>query len=484
MYTIGLDIGTQSAKVIVCAADGKIIAQSSEKFENINISKLLDGWFEQDPYCWWLVSVKCLREVIEEMSRLGIKADQITAIAVDSTSGTVVPADANGKPLYPALMYNDSRSAAEAEECNSAGHKLIQKLGYRFASSFALPKILWVKHNKPDLFNKTDCFIHAADYIVGRLSGNHRVSDTSNALKTGYDLVDKKWPDFIESKLDIPLSKLPDVVDPGNKIGAVTEECAAETGLHAGTAVIAGVTDGTAGFLASGAAKVGDWNTTIGTTLVIRGVSKGLINDPLGRIYCHAHPQGFWLPGGASNVGAECIAKLFHGKDLDEMNAKANTIAPSSVIVFPLIRRGERLPFINHDAEGFVIGEPKDEYELYTAYLQGVGFVERWCYDLMNELGAAAGDVICSTGGGARSNTWMQIRADILNKSTTRPVSTECAVGTAVVAASKTLYDNLESAGTAMIKISEQVGPNKLNVNKYEDIYLAFREECTLRGYI
>jgi xylulokinase len=484
MYVLGLDVGTQGARAVICDRDGSIIAQAVEPFASPESIELLPpGYAEQDPANWWEAASSCLRGVVEELGEAGLSARDIKAIAVDSTSGTIVPLDKSGAPLRPAIMYNDARATAEAEECNSAGKALTEKLGYRFTSAFALPKILWVKRSEPAVFEQTSGFAHAADFIVSRLTGSFRVSDTSNALKTGYDLLDRRWPEFIQSDFGIPLFLLPQVVSPGLTIGVVSEDAARETGLAPGTPVVAGVTDGTAGFLASGAVKVGDWNSTIGTTLVVRSVSTHLIKDPQGRIYCHAHPEGCWLPGGASNVGAECLAKLFHGRNLDEMNGYVPQYSPTSLIVYPLVRTGERLPFVNPNAEGFIMGEPRDSRDLYTAYLEGVGYVERWCLDLLSELGAEVGDTVYTTGGGAKSPEWMQVRSSILNRRVVRPQITECAVGTAAVAASKVLFTDLTSAVQAMVKPGEMVEPDPFKVDVYEERYRAFREACARRGY-
>ncbi|MDI6828371.1 MAG: FGGY family carbohydrate kinase [Armatimonadota bacterium] len=485
MYVLGLDVGTQGARALVLDAEGEVLAQASQPFDtSANLELLPPGWVEQHPHEWWNAAVICLRKVADDLKLCGRDPRGIKAIAVDSTSGTIIPLDRNGEPLCPAIMYNDARSVVEADECNSAGSILVEKLGYKFSSAFALPKILWIKKNRQEIFEKASVFAHAVDFIVSKLTGNFRMSDTSNALKTGYDLVDRCWPSFIEKDLCIPLDKLPQIVSPGLVIGQVTEKASRETGIPSGTPVVAGVTDGTAGFLASGAVKVGDWNTTIGTTMVMRGVSTNLIKDPLGRIYCHAHPEGYWLPGGASNVGAECLDKLFSGKNLSELDAYVPQYAPTSLIVYPLVRKGERLPFVNPEAEGFILGQPRDSRDLYAAYLEGVGFVERWCFEIFAELGAEIGNTVYTTGGGAKSVEWMQVRANILNRNVVRPGLTECAVGAAVVAASKTLFENLEWAASAMVKPGEAVEPDPKKVELYDINYRVFREACASRGYI
>ena len=484
MYVAGLDVGTQGARALVCDAEGKIVVQAAQSFGSPESIELLPpGHVEQDPSSWWDAASACLRTMVNDLREKGLTPQEVQAIAVDSTSGTIVPMDRFGMALRPAIMYNDTRAVAEADECNSAGTDLTRKLGYKFSPSFSLPKILWIKRNEGEVFEQTACFSHAADYVVSRLTGNFRVSDTSNALKTGYDLIDRRWPEFVGSALGIPAHKLPQVVSPGLTIGKVSEVGARETGLALGTPVVAGVTDGTAGFLASGAVRVGDWNTTVGTTLVLRGASADLIEDPQGRIYCHAHPQGYWLPGGASNAGAECLTKLFQGKNLDELNAYVPRYSPTSLVVYPLVRAGERLPFVNPDAEGFIIGEPRDSRDLYAAHLEGIGFVERWCFELLAELGAEIGDTIYTTGGGAKSPEWMQVRANILNRRVVRPQCTDCAMGTAAVAASKTLFSDLESAVRALVKPGESIEPDPAKLDAYSERYAAFRNACARRGY-
>lgn len=483
MYVMGIDVGTQGVRAVVCDAEGQITAQTSRGFAApARVELLPPGWSEQNPADWWEACKQSLRQVMSHLRNRGLSPDDIISIAVDSTSGTLVIVDSTGVPLRPAIMYNDTRAVSEARECNSAGDELIERMGYSFSTGFALPKMVWVRRNEPEVFKKA-VFVHAADYIVGMITGSFGISDTSNALKTGYDLVEGRWPSFIESELGVSSAKLPEVVSPGTLIGTVNEECSRTTGLSKGTRVVAGVTDGTAGFLSSGAVRVGDWSTTLGTTLVIRGVSSRVIKDTQGRIYCHAHPDGWWLPGGASNCGAEFVEKLFHGRDLSKLNAYVPQYSPTALLVYPLVRRGERLPFIDPDAEGFIVGEPRDSRELYASYLEGVAYVERWCYELVEGLGVEMGDTIYTTGGGARSLEWLQVRADVLKKRLVRPVAMECAIGAAVVAASKMLYDGLESAVSGMIHPGVEVDPNPTRIDVYEQCYGAFRSTCGQKGY-
>jgi sugar (pentulose or hexulose) kinase len=482
MLFLGVDLGTQAVKVIAADESGRVVASASQPLAPPPTG-LPPGWAEQDPHDWWRATGDCLREATTALREAGRDPREIRALAVDSTSGTVVPVDAAGDPVGRAIMYHDNRCAAEAEELNEVAADLIAKLGYRFSFSFALAKILWVKRHEPDRFQRTARFRHAADFIAERLVGGPAMTDTSNALKTGYDLVDGGWPASTFAALDLPLDRFPEVARPGDRIGVVSAAAAAATGLAAGTEVVGGATDGTASFIASGAVAPGEWNSTLGTTLVVRGVSRVLVKDPLGRIYCHAHPMGYWLPGGASSTGGECLKRFFAGENWARLDREALACAPTPLLVYPLARIGERLPFHDPQATGFTVGEPRDTAEWYAAHLEGVGFVERWIYEVLAGLGAEVEGPILATGGGARSEPWLAIRAAILDRALRRPRETEAAFGSCIIAASKTAYANLEAATRAMVGHDLEVEPEPRLAAAYAERYQAFRDACRERGY-
>lgn len=508
MYFLGIDVGTQGARAVVADRFGNVAAEAKEEFPAGGLTwgseegmgrgrheaggreaaergggALPDGWFEQPAGAWWEATRVCLGRISLALKERGIAPERLKAVAVTSTSGTIVPVDRHLRPLRPAIMYNDSRAREEAKVVQAAGAHIAEKLGYRFGSSFALPRILWLKRHEPGVFSQAAYFLHAADYIVANLLGGRVVTDYSNSLKTGYDLVDNMWPGFIEETLGIPLSKLPEVVAPGTILGRVSAKCAADTGLSTETLVVAGMTDGCAAQVAAGAMNLNDWNTTIGTTLVIKGVTSSLLKDPEGRIYSHKHPEGYWMPGGASNTGGECLEKEFHGLDYDDLNRQVPGVIPTGIIVFPLKRIGERFPFVHPDATGFVVGEPRSQAELYAGYLEGVGYVERLAYDMLEGLGANIGEKIYTTGGATKSKEWLQIRASILNRALVKPRHTGSDMGMAIVAASKTAYADICEATRNMVQVEATVEPRAELVDAYSERYGAFRRECARRGY-
>ncbi|KHO61416.1 pentulose/hexulose kinase [Thermoanaerobacter sp. YS13] len=482
MIFIGIDIGTQGIKTIAVTEKGEKISFINKKLTEI--SNLKEGWKEQNPLEWEETLKISLKEISKDIIRQGYKLSEIRAISVDGTSGTILAIDRENTPLMNAIMYNDSRATGEAEKIKEIAMKFSKKVGYTFNSSFTLPKILWIKNNLPDIYSKTTKFVHQTDFIIGILTGIYNITDHSNALKTGFDLVDYKWPEFIYKDLQIDIKKLPDVVKPGSKISTLSKEIAEETGLLKNTIVVAGMTDGCAGQIASGAVKEGEWNSILGTTLVIKGITKDLIIDPKGRVYSHLHPEGLWMPGGASNTGGECLEKVFPSIDFQRWNQEAEKYLPSSLVIYPLVRKGERFPFIDSDAEGFIRGYYQNEYELYLGYLEGVGLIERLCYNVVGSLGASINEKIFVTGGAAKSELWLKIRASILNKKLVVPEISEPSMGSAIIAASKTFYNDIFDAASNMVRLKKIVEPESKLVKVYDEKYHEFIRLMKEKGYI
>ncbi|MDN5313406.1 MAG: D-ribulokinase [Thermoanaerobacteraceae bacterium] len=482
MIIIGIDVGTQGIRTIAADEKGNVIAIFHEDLQP-SVSPH-EGFKEQNPKDWKITFDKCFKKLVDGIKAQNYTTSEIVVISVDGTSGTVLPVDENNIPLTKAIMYNDSRAQEETRVIKEVTHDFSEKVGYGFNSSFALPKILWIKNKMPEVYKKTRKFIHQTDYIVGLLTGVYDITDHSNALKTGFDLIDYQWPEDIFQELGLDLNKFPKVIRPGEYIARVSRKAAEEYGLATNTVVVGGLTDGCAGQMASGAVKEGAWNTILGTTLVIKGITRDLIKDKQGRIYSHLHPEGLWMPGGASNTGGECLEKVFPGINYKEWDLKAEQYFPTNLVVYPLVKKGERFPFINPNAEGFVIGNPIDDTELYAGYLEGVGLCERLCYETLNKMGARVFDEIYVTGGGTKSNIWMKVRASILNKTLLKPQISDPCMGTAVIAASKTIYSDVMEAAANMIKSSEIILPNQNLVKAYEEKYNRFKELMVERGYI
>jgi sugar (pentulose or hexulose) kinase len=379
-------------------------------------------------------------------------------------------------------MYSDTRSAVQAEHCASVANAKVQHGFTSFNSSCGLPKIVWYTAHFPDKSAEIKLWIHAADYITGKLSGVFGITDYTNALKTGFDLSNLCWPEYITSELGIKKEWLQKTVPSGTVIGKINKAAAVETGLPEQVLVTAGITDGCASQVASGAMQPGEWNTTIGTTLVVKGVTKEPIDDPGGCIYNHRHPEGYWMPGGAGNIGADWVAKEFSGQ-LSDLNEAAAHLIPTGEIAYPLMQEGERFPFKAPQARGF---QPANlsPATLFAAKMEGVAYVERYAYELISRLSGEKITQVFTAGGASNSDVWLQIRSAVLNIPVYKMKYVSGAVGAAIVAASLTYFNSLSAAAKVLVQTEKLIMPEKSLSEKYEQLYHTFIDALRLREYI
>lgn len=476
VHFIGIDVGTQGVRVIVASENGNIIG-SEEREITLNESFRT----EQSPDEWWNSCLDCLLSLSKNLPE-NFDIQSIKSVSVTSTSGTVIPLDQNNRPLHPALMYSDTRQSKEGELCRKIAIEHNPDGYTAFNTSSGLAKIVWFVNNYPEQSQLIHTWVHATDYIIGKLSGNYRITDYTNALKSGYDISTNSWPSYIHTLLPIRESWLQTVVPSGTPIGTLSNELA-ELLNFPSIQVVAGMTDGCASQVASGAVNPGDWNTTIGTTLVIKGVTRKEIKDPEGRLYCHRHPEGYWMPGGASNTGADWISSDF-GNDLAQLNQKAASLFPTSYLVYPLKQNGERFPFISKIARGFVEDNIPNRETLFTAGMEGVAFIERLAFELTEHLSAEKANAVYTAGGGSNSETWLQIRANVLNCPIHKMSNTSGALGAAILAASKVHFSTLGEAAKAMTHIASTTFPSPHLVTIYEEQFQRFKKELIKRGYL
>jgi xylulokinase len=407
----------------------------------------------------------------------------IVGVAVDATSGTFLLVDPRGQPLTRGLMYNDLRAADLTDEVAGAMRTSLAPFGIQVAASFALTKIFHLARTQPTLWDRGQRVVHQTDWIVGMLCGRYDITDVSTALKTGADPASLSWPSAIESALAISRDRLPKMVLPGTPIGTVTTDAARATGLPAGTPVVAGCTDGTAGALASGATRVGDVNVTLGSTLVFKAISDHPLLDPQGAVYNHRHPGGGYLPGAASSTGAEWIRAWFSpDSDLEQLGHQAARQLPTGHLVYPLVKRGERFPFACSNAEGFGQEDLNDVALRFAAGMEGVAMLERMGIERLEQLGLRIEDTVYTTGGGTAGQTWLRIRAAVNRRRYCVPLYPDCAVGAAVLAAMPTA-GGYEQAAASIVRSGQSVEPDAELAGAYDELYPQFLSALKDRGY-
>jgi sugar (pentulose or hexulose) kinase len=475
-YFIGIDIGTQGARVVLVDVQGAIIGSAGQVFPLNDESRE-----EQSPVGWWSACYQSLAELLQTDAAKNVIQD-IKAIAVTSTSGTVIPLDKDNQPLHNAIMYSDKRSVKQAEVCTAAAIKY-HNTGYTtFNFSSGLAKMVWFVESYPDKAVKITKWIHAADYVTGLLSNVWGVTDYTNAFKSGYDVSNYIWPGYLYTHLPLKKEWLPKVIPSGDVIGTLAKDIAQKLGLPETVQITAGITDGCASQIASGAINPGDWNTTIGTTMVIKGVTKNEVLDALGRLYSHRHPAGYWMPGGASNTGADWVTNEF-GDDLVNLNEQAEKLIPTPFIAYPLRQEGERFPIVSPQARGF---EPEglSKAERFTANMEGVAYLERYAYELIEHLSGEQVNAVYTAGGASNSDTWLTIRSNVMNKPLYKMKHVSGAVGAAVLAASKTYFNSVIDAVKQMVVIEKEIHPAKELTAKYEANYQQFLTIMQQKGYM
>jgi len=228
---------------------------------------------------------------------------------------------------------------------------------------------------------------------------------------------------------------------------------------------------------------VGDINTTLGTTLVFKAVAGKPCKDPQGLMYSHKLPGEVWLPGAASNVGAQWITDLFKDADPAVMDRGAMMLLPTDCLAYPLVGRGERFPFKSASAKAFCEPEVEGE-ERFAANLQGTAFVERLCYDLIDEVTGALGGDVYATGGGSRSDVWMQCRSDVTGRVMHRPACAEAALGSAILAAAGARGEDLWKVMGKMVRIEKTFRPDGRRSSQYDELFGRFLDLCRSRGWI
>jgi sugar (pentulose or hexulose) kinase len=471
---LGVDLGTQGVRVIAVDDDGQLAGSGSAALTGTR-----DGArHQQNPEHWWDAVIAAAGTALT-----GIDVDAVAGLAVDATSGTVLLADRAGHPLTQALMYDDARATDEARLVNEVGAPVWEALGYlRMPPTWALPKLIWLLREHPELATGNVRLCHQADLITTRLVGHPVATDTSHALKSGYHLVQDRWPVEVFDRLGVPERTLPEVVRPGTILGGVGAEAASVTGIPAGTPVVAGMTDGCAAQLGAGALEIGSWNSVLGTTLVLKGVSAELIRDPAGVLYCHRGPGGTWLPGGASSSGAGVIAHRFANDDLDELTARAAQ-SPIGPLAYPLATKGERFPFRAPDAEPFVLGDVSSDAALFGALLLGVACVERLCLDYLDLLGAPTGGPLSFTGGATANRYWSQLRVDLLGRPVRLLTNPQPALGMAVLASTRAGRSAVQAAG-AMVRVDTELTPDPARAPVLLARYNDFLDALTARGWL
>lgn len=404
---LGIDLGTSGVRAALLSEDGALVDMAAYAFPDAAAARL--------PSTWWSGVMSCLAELAARNSFASLEG-----VAVDGTSGTVLAIDSGGMPVGEALMYNDP--CPDRTIVERIGTEAPSDSPARGATS-ALARAIYLSRR-----SGVHAIVHQADWILMNLGLATATSDENNALKTGYDLAAECWPDWLEAcGMDIAL--LPAVKWAGSPLSTITAGGLA-LGLPPECRYFAGTTDGCASFLATGASKIGDGVTALGSTLVVKLACALPINAANFGIYSH-RILNFWLAGGASNSGGAVIRKFFDDDQLKSMTPKLRPDEPTGLAYYPLPAPGERFPVSDPAYPPRLEPRPVDDVSFFQAILEGITTIEKSGYDRLMELGGPTVSSVRTVGGGAANPAWTRMRENALAVPFLSARSAEASVGTA-----------------------------------------------------
>jgi xylulokinase len=489
-HLLGIDIGTSGTKTLICDEKGKVLATAMAEH---TISSPKPGWSEQDPQQWWAATISATKAV---MKKAQLKAADIGGIGLSGQMhGSVFLGD-NEKPLRPALLWNDQRTTAQcAEITNRAGGReaLIELVANPALTGFTAPKILWVREHEPKIYDKTKHILLPKDYIRYLMTGEYatEVSDASGTLLL--DVVNRTWSDRLLGLLEIDKALLPRLHESFEVTGLLSEQAARSLGLAEGTPIVGGAGDQAAGAVGNGIVDAGIVSATLGTSGVIFAHSDAPTLDPAGRVHtmCHAVPGkwcvfGCMLSAGGSfqwfrntNGAMEVAAAKKQKTDPYELLINEAATAPlgSEGLFFLPYLTGERCPHPDPNARGGWIGltSRTTRAMMIRSLIEGVTFGMRDMLEIMRQMKIPVSQVRAS-GGGARSEFWRTLQADIYQSPLVITNAAEGpAYGVALLAGVGTgVWDSVGQACEASIRSVKKITPNKKRAADYDRYYRVY----------
>ena len=474
MYYIGVDLGTSALKLVMMKGNGELVKTVSKEYP---LYFPRSGWSEQNPTDWFLA-------VKEGLKELAACADEkIAGISFGGQMHGLVILDKDDNVLRPAILWNDGRSTEETDYLNNViGKEKLSKLTANIAfAGFTAPKILWVKNNEPEIFEKIAKIMLPKDYISYMLSGNFSTdySDASGMLLL--DVKNKKWSKEMIDICSISEDMLPKLYESYEPVGDIKPELAKELGLNEGRKIVAGAGDNAAAAIGTATVGEGACNISLGTSGTVFISSKSFGVDSFNALHSFAHADGNYHLMGCMLSAASCnkwwMEEILKTKDFAKEQSNIDNLGENNVFFLPYLM-GERSPHNDPDAAGTFIGMRMDtkREDMTLAVFEGVTFALRDSLEVARSLGIKIEKtMIC--GGGAKSPLWKRLVANILNVEVDVPMSEEGpGFGAAILAAVGCgEYESVEKAAKSIIKIKEKIKPEADLVVKYEEKYQKFK---------
>jgi xylulokinase len=475
---VALDVGTGGARATVYDECGARVAAGAAAYRTFYDRP---GWAEQDPEQWWTAAAAALTEAL---SRPGL-GRRVRAIGLTGQSPTVAPVDADGFPLRRGLLYQDNRATREAERWSDplGGSPAVHAIcGHDPAAFHIGPKILWLREHEPSVFARTRFWLQPRDFVARHLTGEC-ATDWSHAGSTLlFDIERRDWCPEALAAHDIPAATFPPALPPWTVAGAVRPEIADQWGLARGTAVVIGGADSQCCAAGAGVLESFQLSDMAGSSTCLNMPVKRPVNDLRVSNYCHVVPDLWCTELGLNSTGLsfEWLVRLFSGRGealrYEEMESAAAAAPPGSdgILFLPYMAEGERFdPELRGAFAGLSLRHGPGQ--LARAVLEGVAFAIRALVDTMAEAGAPVKEIHVS-GGGARSDLWNQIKADVIGVPVAAAGEDATSLGAALLAGFAVgTFSSPAEAAARCVRFRRRYDPDFSLADVYGERYLKFR---------
>lgn len=481
-YTLGIDIGTTNVKSVLFAEGPKAIAEAAYEYPTAFPAP---SWAQQNPDHWW---EGCIATINAVLSKSGIDAAGIKAVAVSCQSPCALLVDRDGKPLHDALIWMDRRSTEELEllDRTVGSQKIFDITGNRLDTYFMLSELLWFKRHHPELLDKTYKILQVNGYVNLKLTGEFSIDRSNFSLTQINDLRGGGWSKELLDAIGVDLSIMPPIYDCSEVIGCVTPEAAKLTGLKAGTPVLAGSVDASVAALEAGVQQNIALEMTGTSSVMLIGVNKPVTTITLSHL-TGIDENTHYLYGAMSSAGGSLkwFRDALYGGESREKNAYACMDAevvrdapePTRLLFLPYMV-GERAPIWNPAARGvyFGLSMSTNRAQMIRAIMEGASFALLHNLEEAENIGLFP-EQLYVVGGCSNSDIWLRIKASVVNREIIVPCNTLGANGglACLMAAYTGEFETPAQAAAAGFKIAKTVEPVDAWVERYRRQYQEYK---------
>jgi xylulokinase len=482
-YFLGIDIGTFESKGVLVDGEGNIVASGAKPHKMIVPQPGFAEHRAQED--WWEDFTHISQGLLADSRKA---ASEIKAVGASAIGPCMLPVDAEGEPLTNAVLYGvDTRAALEIEELTRqiGEDVLIDRCGNALTSQSVGPKILWLKRHLPVAFSRVHKILTSTSYLVHRLTGAYVIDHyTAANFSPLYVVKERNWSDEFASGI-IPLEHLPDLAWTTDVVGEVTKRAAAETGLAAGTPVIAGTVDAAAEAISVGALESGDMMLMYGSTVFVIMITTERVRDK--RLW---YAPWLFPDQHASMAGLAASGTLTHwfrenfARELDASGAFAALAAEAAaspagakgLVLLPYFS-GERTPIHDPHAKGVLFGLDLTHRraDIFRAFLEGIAYGTNHILETFLEAREDP-KAILAVGGGTKNRVWLQATSDVLGRTQKlREKTVGASYGDAFLAAlavGEVVRDDIKTWNPSAFELA----PNPSNAHVYRQGYALYRE--------